>query len=98
MSSGELKMLAIVIAITVLYLIINVIVMFRGFDFKKWISWIYIALGFLCGLTVGLLLLDVKKALLMGFFFVFMLCCNGVILPWQRKFIEKLRKKNSNEL
>jgi undecaprenyl pyrophosphate phosphatase UppP len=93
MSEGEWTILAIVIAIVVLYGIINVIVMFRGFDFKKWVSWLYVALGFLCGFTIGLLLLDVKKALLVGLLCAFLLFCNGVMLPWQRKLIEKWQRR-----
>ena len=63
-----------------------------NYHIKKWWGWAFSLVGFLCGLSIGLLGLDLIGGLKLGSIFAFMIIFGGVITRKQRLHAEEISK------
>jgi thiamine transporter ThiT len=59
---------------------------FKGLDLRKWSSWLYGAISFLCGLAVGFSLTsNWVEGLKGGVLFGFLLLATGAVMRWHKQ-------------
>ena len=78
----------------VISVLANGVIIFVGFDLKKWYSWFCLFYGFLSGFFLGFLLVGVSLGLQLGAITTGTFFLSGVVTRWQRQYFgERLEKQ-----
>jgi hypothetical protein len=80
---------AIIIAIVFIAIIVMAIGMYVGLDLRKWSSWVYGIIGFLCGLTIGFIIGNLSGGLKLGALFAFGIIYGGAVMRWHKQRYQK---------
>ena len=84
---------AVIILSLVTLLGIGTIASFKGLDLRRWSSWVYGAVSFVCGLLAGLSLSsNLLESTKMGVLFVFMTLLTGAAMRWHKQRYEGMAK------
>jgi hypothetical protein len=75
-------MKTVVIAVSlVVYFVLVFVASFKGFDLRKWSSWFYGAIAFLCGIALGFSLTNSwGESLKEGVLFMFLTLLTGAVM------------------
>jgi hypothetical protein len=80
-----MKTVVIVVSLIV-FLALAFVASFKGFDLRKWSSWLYGAIGFLCGMALGFSLTNNwGESLKGGVLFMFLTLLTGAVMRRHRQ-------------
>jgi hypothetical protein len=60
-----------------IFVIVSCVRVFLGLDLRKWSSWLYGVYGFLSGILLGLVFLDIWRGIELGILFAFAVMFGG---------------------